>query len=261
MSSIAIPQPTTTMETLHLTVDGFDREALVFVPGSMPQPVELPVVFVFHGHGGTMTSAALHMGIHILWPEAIVVYPQGLPTPSAVDPLGHQPGWQSEANQPTVGNRDLHLVDALLARLGNDHVLHPKRMYVCGFSNGAVFSYLLWAKMGTKIAAVGECAGRTLPPTHLTVPRPLLAIAGRADHVCNFADQEATIGQAREVDQAEVPQSCGQANPADPLSPECTLYSSPLHTPVKTLIHDGGHIYPSWASAEIVNFLKAHPLP
>ena len=30
------------------------------------------------------------------------------------------------------------------------------------------------------------------------------------------------------------------------------------HSPVKTCIHPGGHIYPPWAADEIVKFFKAH---
>jgi polyhydroxybutyrate depolymerase len=258
--------PTSTMDeatTIHLTVDGFEREALLFSPGSIAQTSELPLVFVFHWHGGTMTAAAMRMGLQILWPEAVVVYPQGLPTKtlSNVDPAGIHPGWQSEANQPGIGNRDVHFVAALRATVEQQHAIDDKRVYVCGFSNGAGFSYLLWALHGDGLAAIGECAGRTWPTTQLVTPRPLLAIGGRADTVDDYANQEATIQLAIALNAAGPRQSCGQADPGNPLSPDCTLYPSALHAPVKTLIHDGAHVYPSWASGEIVRFFKAHALP
>src|SRR5262249_4192596 len=56
------------------------REALVYTPEkAAKEPV--PLVFVFHGHGGTMKYASTKMAIHDHWPEAICVYPQGLNTP------------------------------------------------------------------------------------------------------------------------------------------------------------------------------------
>ena len=64
-------------------VDGVAREALVAAPASAKSESS-PVVFVFHGHGGTMRNAAKQFHIHELWPEAIVVYPQGLNTPGAL---------------------------------------------------------------------------------------------------------------------------------------------------------------------------------
>ena len=62
------------------TVDGLVREALVYVPSNARTNAR-PVVFAFHGHGGTMNHAARTFALHAHWPEAIVVYPQGLHTP------------------------------------------------------------------------------------------------------------------------------------------------------------------------------------
>lgn len=77
------------------TVDGVAREAMVHVPlASVSGP--RPLVFAFHGHGGTMTGFANRFAIHRKWPEAIVVYPQGLNTPGRItDKEGKRPGWQA----------------------------------------------------------------------------------------------------------------------------------------------------------------------
>jgi polyhydroxybutyrate depolymerase len=76
------------------TVDGVVREALVYVP-AQAKTEATPVIFAFHGHGGSMRLAARGSGYHTLWPEAIVVYPQGLNTPGRLtDPEGRLPGWQ-----------------------------------------------------------------------------------------------------------------------------------------------------------------------
>lgn len=72
-------------ERVEWTVDGTRREALAAV-GSAEAP---PLVFVFHGHGGTMRQAARSFALEKQWPEAVVVYPQGLPTPGRLsDPEG-----------------------------------------------------------------------------------------------------------------------------------------------------------------------------
>jgi polyhydroxybutyrate depolymerase len=69
-------------------VDGVDREALVAAPATAKEKPS-PLVFVFHGHGGAMRNAARQFHIHDLWPQAIVVYPQGLNTPGQLtDPEG-----------------------------------------------------------------------------------------------------------------------------------------------------------------------------
>src|SRR4029079_690728 len=102
------------------------------------------------------------MHIHLVWPQAIVVYPQGLihrPTPG--DPQGNRPGWQVEANQSAgnVGNKDLDFFDAMVATMKQKYIIDDRRVYTTGFSNGGIFSYLLWAERSKVIAAIGEDAG------------------------------------------------------------------------------------------------------
>ncbi|MCP5522580.1 MAG: hypothetical protein H7A46_13650 [Verrucomicrobiales bacterium] len=88
------------------TVDGMSREALVVLPERPPSDKGAPLVFVFHGHGGSMQNAQRSFHLHTVWPEAIVVYPQGLKTPGQLtDPQGRRAGWQHAPG--TQGDRDL----------------------------------------------------------------------------------------------------------------------------------------------------------
>src|SRR5258705_274764 len=80
--------------TLSWTIDGVQRIALVYPPAEAS--ARPPVIFGFHGHGGTMQSAALAMRFQSVWPRAVVVYMQGLPIASHVDPAGTRNGWQQE---------------------------------------------------------------------------------------------------------------------------------------------------------------------
>ncbi len=234
-------------------VDGVKRVATVFGPAPNIRDGLHPLVFVFHGHGGTMQTAAQGAHIQTLWPEAIVVYPQGLPTKTKVDPQGLYPGWQIVANQAEVGNRDLKFFDAMLTTMRLTFTVDDARIYSTGFSNGATFSYLLWAERAKVLAAFGIVAGRMWPPTQLTESRAVLVIAGETDQVLPFAQQQQAIAADRQVDIANGPgQPCGSG---------CTLYVSTTHTPVVTRIHPGGHVYPLWAPPAIVEFFKTHKHP
>ncbi len=118
--SIAASSSAGAQTTKTWTVDGFKREALVFAPAPTKiGNVTHPLVFAFHGHGGNMQGASQLMHIQTLWPEAIVVYPQGLISPRFTDPPGNESGWQYEANQArgNVGNRDLDFFDAMVAKM------------------------------------------------------------------------------------------------------------------------------------------------
>jgi len=157
--------------TMMWMVDGVPRTALVFAPPPTATAIMHPLIFAFHGHGGNSQAAAMGMHFQTLWPEAIVVYPQGLKTPSIVDPSGNFPGWQVELGQAGLGDRDLKFFDAMLTGLKQTFSVDETRVYSTGFSNGAVFSYLLWAERGKTLAALGICAGRLAISEHLALPR------------------------------------------------------------------------------------------
>ena len=232
-------------------VDGEKRGALVFAPARTPRAIKHPLVFAFHGHGGKMLSFSQMVHIHTIWKEAIVVYPQGLigrPVPN--DPQGLLPAWQIVANQTdgSVGNKDLHFFDAMLATMKQKFSVDDKRIYSTGFSNGAMFSYLLWAERSNDLAAVAVCSGPLWGSAQLTQARAVLIVAGQAEPT--FSIQQDSIELARIANHATgAGQSCG---------PICTFYPSTSQTPVKTFIHPGGHEYPLWAPAETVKFFKTH---
>jgi polyhydroxybutyrate depolymerase len=239
--------------TMTWTVDGEKREALVFAPAPTISAIKHPLVFAFHGHGGKMLPFSLMVHIQTIWKEAIVVYPQGLngrPVPN--DTQGLRPGWQLQANQTdgNVGNKDLDFFDAMLVTMKQKFWVDDKRIYSTGFSNGAIFSYLLWAERSNDLGAIAVCAGVLWGSGQLTQPRALLAVAGKADTTAPFDKQQATIELARTADHATgAGQICG---------PICTFYPSTSQTPVKTLIHPRGHVCPLWVPAETVKFFKAH---
>jgi len=237
---------------MHWTIDGVQRDALVFAPHATHGEAKHPLVIAFHGHGGGMLNTSARMQIQTHWPQAIVVYPQGLNTPTPVDPAGTLPGWQGKAGD--LGDRDLKLFDAIVKTMKQSYVVDKRRIYATGFSNGAVFSFLLWAERAKTIAAIGEVAGRLDPAETLTSPRAFLAVAGRSDMVAPFAVQKQSIQLARQVNNASGAGSpCGQY---------CMYYPSTNGpVPVKTFIHPGGHVYPVWASTEIVKFFKSHKQP
>lgn len=235
---------------MKFEIDNVTREALIYPPRvSNATMTKYPVIFGFHGHGGTMKSADKQMQLEKYWPDAIIVYMQGLPTPGiAVDPEGKQTGWQHLPGQEN--DRDLKFFDSVLATLSDRFAVDDKRIYVAGFSNGAYFSYLLWAKRASRIAAFGICAGRIVESIQLTTPRSLIAISGRNDDVVEFEQQMNSIGIVRSlVGATHDGVSCGKG---------CTNYQGSGGLSVVTLINNEGHSYPANASSMIVEFFKAH---
>jgi polyhydroxybutyrate depolymerase len=222
------------------TVDGVKREAIVYVPAS-PPPGKLPLVLSFHGHGDDMENFQ-YVGLQDVWPDAIVVYFQGLASRD-----GYR-GWQVEPGE--YGDRDLKLVDTALTALKKKYPVDGGRIYATGFSNGAHFTYLLWAARPEVFAAFAPVAGRIRPSTMPRVPRPVLIIGGARDAQVAFADQRAAMGVAVRINGVDgTEKACGDG---------CTLYGGGTAAPVMTWIHQGGHEYPRPTSGKIAAFFHEH---
>lgn len=264
------------LERMTWDVGGVTREAWVARPtgsgrGDPASTRGAPLVLVFHGHGGSMQNAARSFHLHTLWPEACVVYPQGLPTPGQLtDPEGRRAGWQGRVGDQ--GDRDLAFVDAILARFrspgeggsaspdwgaGGPIRIDPRRIYATGHSNGGGFTYLLWAERPAVFAALAPSSALLGRNAHRPeVPRPLLHVAGRTDPLVKFSWQQAAMAEARRVNQC-----VENARPWLPTVPLAQIYDSPRAAPVVTLIHSGGHTFYASAPAAIVAFFKEHSLP
>ena len=159
-------------------VDGVAREALVYAPATAKTDPS-PVVFAFHGHGGTMKYAANKFAYHKHWPEAIVVYMQGLNTPGALtDPEGKLPGWQKTFGDQ--GDRDLKFFDAVLATLKKDYKVDEKRIYATGHSNGGGFTYLLWAAPWRRVRGDSRPVRRRPSPSSCSTSSPSRCCTWRA---------------------------------------------------------------------------------
>lgn len=234
------------------TVDGVERQALVHVPSKANEEPS-PIVFAFHGHGGNMRNAARQFGYETLWPEAIVVYMQGLKTPGRLtDPEGKKNGWQHGAGDQ--GDRDLKFFDAVLASLKKDHRVDENRIYATGHSNGGGFTYLLWAKRGDVFAAVAPSGSVATRYADDLKPKPALHVAGENDPLVKFAWQSAGIEALKRINGCEDPgQPWGKSGAL-----VGTEYKSKNGTPLVTLISPGNHRFPSEAPALIVKFFKEH---
>jgi polyhydroxybutyrate depolymerase len=260
--------PTTQPATHRWTMDGVERIASVYVPARAAGAGRVPLVFAFHGHGGTSAGYAAKVRLHDAWPEALVVYPQGLNTPGRLtDRAGKFPGWQAAPGEQQ--DRDLKFFDAMLESLSKDFPVDPDRVYITGHSNGGSFTYVLWqTARRERIAAFAPAASAlsvlVKNPDDLAAdaeklklpPRPVLHIAGRNDPLVKFEWQERTVTLLRRLNHT--------AGPGEAWAANCTRY--PPEAPdrgaaVIAWFHHGKHALPPRAGEVIVKFFKEYPRP
>lgn len=226
-------------------VDGVERRADIYAPtvaSALP-----PLVFGFHGHGGNTRNAARSFRMHELWPEAVVVYMQGLPTVSAkVDPKGQRPGWQNQKGQ--YEDRDLAFFDAVYADVTRRLHVDKDRVYAMGHSNGGRFTYLLMQQRGDVFAAFGPSGS----PSHLVgMPaKPVFHVAGEKDPLVKFE------GQRRSLDL--VKQRNGCTSKGVKTGEHTVLFKGKDGNDVVAYFHPGGHEYPRDVPPLLLKFFMSH---
>lgn len=251
MTKIAIAADSVPVERTW-TVDGLVREALVYVPANATS-TNTPVVFVFHGHGGNRQAMAKAMDIQRLWPEALVVYMQGVPSPGNLQDFeGLKNGWENKPGD--FGDRDFKFFDQVLATLKAEYKVEDKRVYATGHSHGGFFTYLLWSQRGDRLAAVAPCAAFYKPTGVPSLPRPVLHMGGVHDNTVKWEWQQEAIAADRKLN------GCGDEGAAWASTGTLTgvQYACSKGAPVVMLTHPGGHEMPAGAPALIVRFFKEH---
>lgn len=237
-----------TPEALSWTIDGAERSAIVFKPTTLPETVGAPLVFAFHGHGGNVHQFARRANFQAHWPEAIVVYMQGVATATTVDPEGKRPGWQRNAGE--LDDRDVKFFDRVLATVREKCKVDDNRIYATGSSNGAFFVYVLWAERSDTFAAFAPCIGLPWPTLNLSSPKPVFIVAGEKDPLVSVDKQKLAIDRVRKLNGA---MASGKA-----MQDGTKVYESAMKVPVVTLVHTGGHRVPEQAPKLIIEFFRGH---
>ncbi|MEC8252519.1 MAG: hypothetical protein VX044_04850 [Planctomycetota bacterium] len=238
----------------QVDVDGHLRSAWIFDPvraGDDGQP--RPVVFVFHGHGGRAQGIARGLAIHRHWPDAITVYPQGLPTPGLFDKEGRGTGWQHDRGD--LADRDLRFFDAMLDELLRAGRADPRRVCVTGHSNGGGFCYVLMVARGDQLAAAAPSSASAKQHVgDVALPQiPLLHSGSPRDRVIKWTSQMVAVDRARSA------RGC-RAGKTLKAHPDVVQHPSPKGA-VCIFEHDEGHRIPRKQAALTAAFFQRHARP
>lgn len=175
--------------TITLTVDGLERTYIVHVPPFHNSGMQLPLVIMLHGGGGTAKAAMWETG----WAEKadntgfLAVFPNAMPRdPSRRSSFAANPQlWNDGSDRFHPGRKstdDIRFIKFLLDDLSARFNVDKNRVFITGFSNGASMSFLVGAQLSNRIAAIAPVAGACwFEPELLKRPVPMLYITGKAD--------------------------------------------------------------------------------
>jgi polyhydroxybutyrate depolymerase len=229
-------------------IDGVERTAIIY-HNTKPAPEKgAPLVLGFHGHGGRAEFVARRWSLQTLWPEAVVIYPQGLPTSTTIDPEGARPGWQIAPGGQD--DRDIRFVDAMIEWAQKRYKIDQNRIYAIGHSNGARFATVLWKTRGEKFAAFCAAAAQGGLMVRDATPRSIFAIAGENDRIVRYDGQVMSLEVYRRVLKTDA--SKAVTNGYAKIEPGIN------GTELVTYLHPGGHEFPQDALPLVVEFFKRH---
>lgn len=166
--------PATSVEQT-VTVDGVERSYLVSTRGTEPG-VPAPVVVLLHGMGSSAADINRVSDLPDRAADAgtIVVTPQAVGTPTL---------WRAAAQGP-----DPAFLDQILDDLGQAQCIDTARVYIAGFSVGAVLAAAYACARQDEIAGIVTVAVEA--PAGCTQPMPILSFHGTADPVIAYGNND-----------------------------------------------------------------------
>lgn len=244
-----------------MTWNGDARHYYVHLPPSHTNTHKSPLIFLFHGGGGTASGMERLTGLFAESDKhgAIVVLPQGVKC-----------RWNDGRKFREASTRDdVGFIDKIITDVQTAYNADPKATYAVGISNGGFFSQYLATQLPDRFAAVASVAALVShemqsapPPPH---PVPIMFIVGTEDPLIPFKGGKVKVGLQTRGHVVSAEQSIAfwvKANncspkpsqtelpvldAADPTKITKYVYSCPDNSNevIEYVVHGGGHTWPS----------------
>lgn len=186
------PDKISEQKTVNLTIDGIDRNFIVYLPIGYNNAGKMPMVYVIHGGSGTpegMINIANFKPISDR-DKVILVYPAGV-----------QRNWND--GRPTTPNQlginDVSFFNQVSDYMVKNFGVDGTRIYATGISNGGFMSSRLGCELSNRIAAIAVVAAtieaNTITPScNPSNPVPAIYIHGTLDPLVPFTGGNMTAG-------------------------------------------------------------------
>ena len=170
----------------EVVFDEITREYTVYIPENYNHSIPTPILFAFHGFGGSNNFIMNSAGFNEIADEEnfIVVYPQGS---LILNLFAH---WNVGGFTQISNTDDVAFVDYLISSLSEMYNINLDRVYATGMSNGGFMSFLLACQLSNKIAAIASVTGsmttQTLNECDPQREVPILQIHGTNDPIVPY---------------------------------------------------------------------------
>ena len=166
----------------YVNVDGQDRTFTLYIP-DVDEKASLPLVIVFHGHGGSGNQIMNSTGFNLLADNEkfAVVYPDGM-----------NKSWNDGRREPSDNARfdDVKFINQMINKLAKTFHIDTTRIYAAGMSNGGIFCFYLASKLSSRILAIAPVAANIpenlLDDYEIESPVSLMLINGTSDKLIKY---------------------------------------------------------------------------
>ncbi len=224
-----------------LSIDGVSRKFELYLPSDYDQDREYPLVFAWHGLGGSGALAQYYFGLEqAAGSDAIIVYPDALPRADS----GGETGWDLNPN-----GYDFEFFDAMVVEMTSNLCIDESLVFSTGHSFGGYMSNAMGCYRAEVHSAIAPVAGG--PPYYGGCQG---AVAAWITHGKNDDTVELLYGeQARDV-WLHYNECSDSSEAVEPTS--CVAYDG-CSRDVHWCQHGGEHEWPSFAGNAIWSFFSA----
>lgn len=178
---------------IYLDTDAGRRRYVAHVPPAAPDR-ERPAVVMLDGRGGTPWTAMKSTlwsaksdaeDFVVLYPEALRLQPHG-PQHFLDNPQMWNAG-AGASDAERVGVDDAAFLRQVILDARARFALHPRRIFVAGFSNGAAMAYRMAMESSDLVAAIAPVAGHCrIAGAAPARPVPMVSLFGKRDPLSPF---------------------------------------------------------------------------
>jgi polyhydroxybutyrate depolymerase len=245
-SGCGMAAPATGVQSKDITVGTEARTYKLFIPTGYSASTPMPLLFAWHGLGGSGTLARQYFRIEqAAANKAVIVYPDALPLANQ----GNQTGW----NLSATGN-DFAFFDAMLKEVSASLCIDTNRVFSAGHSFGAMMTNALGCYRGDVLRAIAPVAGMPPGRGNTTCTGEVAAWIAHGD---NDPTVDFTTGGIASRDFWLTKNGCTMTSAATTPAP-CVAYEGCRDgLPVHWCVHQDQHNWPSFAGAGLWAFFAS----